>query len=73
MRVCFFVCLPLNKIGKTLIGAAWKEFKSKHSQARFHGSASAVIADPRMAELILAAADGAYAKYIDNLNAPIAV
>ena len=64
--------VPLNKIGKKLIQAAWGEFKSKHTQVRFHGSASAVIADPRMAELILAAADGAYAKYNDNLDHPMA-
>lgn len=64
--------VPLKKIGKKLIQAAWSEFKNKHTQVRFHGSASAVIADPRMADLILAAADQAYAKYTDNLNAPIA-
>lgn len=58
--------VPLNKIGKTLIKAAWQEFKEKHTQKRFHGSASAVIADPRMAELILSAADLAYAKYVDR-------
>ena len=58
--------VPLNKIGKTLIKAAWQEFKGKHTQKRFHGSASAVIADPRMAELILSAADLAYAKYVDR-------
>ena len=58
--------VPLNKIGKTLIKAAWQEFKEKHTQKRFHGSASAVIADPRMAELILSAADLAYAKYTDR-------
>jgi hypothetical protein len=64
--------VPLNKIGKKMIQAAWKEFKEKHTQVRFHGSASAVIADPRMAELILAAADQAYAKYTDNLDQPMA-
>ena len=58
--------VPLNKIGKKLIQAAWQEFKEKHTQKRFHGSASAVIADPRMAELILSAADLAYAKYVDR-------
>jgi hypothetical protein len=58
--------VPLKKIGKTLIKAAWQEFKEKHTQKRFHGSASAVIADPRMAELILSAADLAYAKYVDR-------
>lgn len=64
--------VPLNKIGKTLIKAAWQEFKEKHTQKRFHGSASAVIADPRMAELILSAADLAYAKYVDRGSDSIA-
>jgi hypothetical protein len=63
--------VPLKKIGKKLIQSAWGEFKTKHTQVRFNGSASAVIADPRMSDLILAAADQAYAKYTDNLDQPM--
>lgn len=64
--------VPLNKIGKVLIRAAWQAFKTKHNRTRFNGSASVVISNPLMAEHILAAADLAYAKYTDQGSDAIA-
>ena len=58
--------VPLNKIGKVLIRAAWQEFKEKHNQKRFNGSSSIVIGNPLLAEYVLASADLAYAKYTDH-------
>jgi len=64
--------VPLDKIGKVLIRAAWQEFKDKHNQKRFNGSSSTVIGNPALAEYILAAADLAYAKYTDKCGDAIA-
>lgn len=58
--------VPLRKIGKILIGAAWQEFKSKHNQIRFNGGSNSVIGNPLMAEFIITAANLAYAKYLDK-------
>lgn len=57
--------VPLNKIGKVLIRAAWQEFKEKHNQKRFNGN-SGILGNPFLAQYILAAADLAYAKYTDQ-------